>query len=138
MLQKIKERFAAGLFGVALGKDHGNVVTPGGTNHARRAFADGGQRNVFGPLLHPVRHGSHGSRRRQHHHVHIIEMRQSLRNELLIFRKRDRKGRPAPGFYAVGFEFGRQTIVGGARAHQNNRLMRESHELFFCKAKSNS
>ena len=80
MLQKIKERFAAGLFCVSLGKDHGNVVTPGGTNHARSAFADGGQRN----------------------------------------------------------EFGRQTIVGGAGAHQNNRLMRESHELFFCKAKSDS
>ena len=138
VLQQLEKSLTAGLFCITLGENHRNIVAPGRADHARGSFSDGGKRDVLGPLLHPMRHSCHSGRRGKHHHVYIVQMRQTLRNKFLIFGKRDRKGWPAPSFNTVGLEFCSQTIVGCPRAHQNNRLMRESHELIFCKAKSTS
>ena len=106
---------------VALGIDELHLGAPGRTDHARRAFAHRCERDVLGPLTHPVRCSRNRGWARQHHHFNIIEIGETFSDVICFFRKLNGKCRPAHSMDPLGFKQFSETIVGFARTHQNDR-----------------
>ena len=114
---------------IALWIDELHLVAPGGANDAGGSLTHRGERDVLGPLPHPVRNRRHGCRTREDHHLNVVKVRKPLRDEIGFLREFNPESRPAPDIGRQGFQLFGKAIVGFARPHQDDgtalgRIMR--------------